>query len=268
MDVHAGKTLSLIDMGKLQRLSILYIGISITIIVEALVSKEDNIMLKEKEKDLLMGLILGDGSIYKDRRCNSYELYIGHGEKQRDYLEWKLNILNNSGIFKNKIKEKSKIVKLKGKEFLQFYFTKCSKITKEIYDLYYKDEVVNIDSILKTIKSDRSLAIWFMDDGSIYKRKNKKKDGTITWIRPSLKLCTHCFSYEDNLKIVQWFKNRYFVDCYIVSETKRNREGQPVYYYLNFNGENTDKIYKIIKSYITKCKSMEEKFEFLTKYYN
>ena len=34
--------------------------------------------LKKKNKDLLFGIILGDGSIYKAN--NSYEIYIGHGE--------------------------------------------------------------------------------------------------------------------------------------------------------------------------------------------
>lgn len=43
--------------------------------------------------------------LYIKINVNSYELYIGHGEKQKDYLEWKLNILNNSNIFKNKIKK-------------------------------------------------------------------------------------------------------------------------------------------------------------------
>ena len=78
---------------------------------------------KLKEKDLLMGLVLGDGSIYKDKRYNSYELYIGHGEKQKDYLEWKLNILNNSGVFENKIKEKSKIIKS--------YITQCKSMEEK-----------------------------------------------------------------------------------------------------------------------------------------
>ena len=57
-------------------------------------------MLKEKEKDLLMSVILGDGSVYYNKNSNNYSIYIGHGEKQKDYLEWKTNIINEKKIYK------------------------------------------------------------------------------------------------------------------------------------------------------------------------
>jgi hypothetical protein len=38
-----------------------------------------------------------------------------------------------------------------------------------------------------------------MDDGSVFKRKRKHKDGSIYFNPPTLKLCTHCFTEEENL---------------------------------------------------------------------
>ena len=105
-----------------------------------------------------------------------------------------------------------------------------------------------------------------MDDGSIFKRKKKTKDGVVYYLKPSCKLCTHSFSREDCERILDWLKRKYKINGYITVERKRNRIGCPEYYVLTFNCENTEKIYKIIKPFI-ECNSMKKKFEYLIAYY-
>ena len=219
---------------------------------------------KKKEKDLLLSLILGDGSIYKIN--TSYSIEIGHGEKQLDYLKWKINLLNNNHIFKTPMVIHSKLIKLKqysDKTYLQYYSKKGCMDLKEIYNIYYSENN-RIKTLLSNIHSDRSLGIWFMDDGSVFKRKKKHKDGSVYYLKPTLKLCTHCFSKEENLEIIDWFKRRYLLEGKLVSETKKNKK----YYYIRFNALESLKIFKTIKKYIDEIESMRVKFGFFYEYYN
>ena len=51
-------------------------------------------MYNQKQKELMISMTLGDGSI-----CfinGSYYLSMGHGELQEDYVSWKGNILNST----------------------------------------------------------------------------------------------------------------------------------------------------------------------------
>lgn len=218
--------------------------------------------LKKKNKDLLFGIILGDGSIYKAN--NSYEIYIGHGEAQIDYLEWKVKLLNDSNIFEKPLQIKTKLITLKqyNKQYLQYYTRKVNKSLKEIYDVYYSENQ-RLKQLLHNIHSDRSVAIWFMDDGSVFKKKKKHKDGSVYYLKPTLKLCTHCFSKEENLDIIDWFKKRYLIDAKLVSETKREKK----YYYIRFNSDESLKLFSLMKPYIDLIPSMKEKFSFFYEYY-
>lgn len=77
-------------------------------------------------------------------------------------------------------------------------------------------------------------------------------------------MCTHCFSKEENLEIIDWFKRRYLLEGKLVSETKKNKK----YYYIRFNALESLKIFKTIKKYIDEIESMRVKFGFFYEYYN
>ena len=51
-------------------------------------------MYNQKEKELMISMTLGDGSICLTN--GSYYLSMGHGELQEDYVNWKGNILNSA----------------------------------------------------------------------------------------------------------------------------------------------------------------------------
>ncbi len=128
--------------------------------------KSSNI-LTEEIKPLVLGMILGDGSLSTNK--TSCRLGITHGEAQRKYLEYKRNILKEA--FPSKIVKGSSGYKKDNNVFstssLSFYDidnwraqlygknTSKSYITKEI------SELLNIDS----------WAIMYQDDGSISKGK-------------------------------------------------------------------------------------------------
>ena len=218
-------------------------------------------MLKNKEKELIISMIIGDGNISKigEKR---YRLFVGHGEKQKDYCEWKMNLLNNACLFDNKLKMHTKLAG-KDKNYIQYFFSKENIVMKYFYDLFIEQKAKTIKNVLKYMKSPMSAAIWFMDDGSVFKKKKKHKDGSVYYLKPTLKLCTHCFSKEENLDIIDWFKKRYLIDAKLVSETKREKK----YYYIRFNSDESLKLFSLMKPYIDLIPSMKEKFSFFYEYY-
>lgn len=49
--------------------------------------------LSKEQKSLLIGLLLGDGTI-----SSNYVFKLSHSEAQREYLEWKVGLLDVHGI--------------------------------------------------------------------------------------------------------------------------------------------------------------------------
>lgn len=56
--------------------------------------------LTKESRNLLIALLLGDGTI-----SNNNVFKLSHSETQRDYLEWKIQQLNEAGIRHNGIHE-------------------------------------------------------------------------------------------------------------------------------------------------------------------
>lgn len=219
-------------------------------------------MLKNKDKDLLASLIIGDGCVFKG---TSYYLFVGHGAKQKDYCQWKLDLLNSSGIFDGDIEMHTK-PNGKDNKFIMYYFRKGNPCLKYIYDSVIKEGRKNVFSFLQMMKTKQSLAIWFMDDGSVEYSQKKHKNGDIKYCRPNLKLCTNSFSLEEHYAIQKWFKDKYKVDCRIKTEKARNKDGlhRTDTYYLRFCADDAEKLYKdVLCDYIHCCPSMEYKFRYM-----
>lgn len=219
-------------------------------------------MLKNKEKDLLASLIIGDGSILK---CNnSYTLFVGHGLYQKDYCQWKLDLLNQSGIFDNEVKMHTKKNDKEGK-YILYYFKKTDFCLKYMYDNLIVNKRKVPDMFLKFMHSNQATAIWFMDDGSIEYSRRKNKNGEYYWYRPNMKLCTNCFTFEENIKIQKWFRDKYNVDCKIKLEKGRKTSSyiSNDTYYLRFGADATEKLFKeVLQPYVHCCQSMEYKFRY------
>lgn len=218
-------------------------------------------MLNKQTKDVLASLIIGDGCIYRN---TSYYISISHSIRQKDYCEWKMNIFNNLNLFDNDIKMHTRLNGANNK-YIAYYFRKGSIKFKEIFEDVIIDNKKSARELLKMIKSEQGVSIWFMDDGSVEYSKSKLSDGTWHYCRPNIKLCTNSFDYKDQLFIQKWFKDKYGLDCKIKIEKRRNSDGlnRKDTYYLRFGADASEKLYKtILKNYVHCCPSIEYKFRY------
>lgn len=111
--------------------------------------------LSRVQKQVILGSILGDG--YMRKKINAH-LQITHSYKQKEYVDWKYEILKDLVLT-----EPSKYRGNANRIGYRFFTKSLPELTK-FYDIFYKgkEKIVPKDIILKPI----TLAIWYMDDGN------------------------------------------------------------------------------------------------------
>lgn len=122
---------------------------------------KENFSLSEIQKIVLLGTLLGDGSL--KCRGNYHRLHIKHSKRQLSLVEYKHKIF--SDITTMPIRIFSQEVKNKVYEFCEFV-TLTHPEFSEFHRWFYPDGTKRItQKILKEFNNPLSLAVWFMDDG-------------------------------------------------------------------------------------------------------
>lgn len=121
---------------------------------------KDSFKLSEKQKSVLLGTLLGDGSL--KRRGNYYRLHIKHSYKQISLVRYKREMFSNITsmpirVFFQKVKDKD----YKFCEFVTLTHPEFSKYRK----LFYRDKKkVILQKLKQQFNNSLSLAMWFITD--------------------------------------------------------------------------------------------------------
>ena len=157
--------------------------------------------------DVIIGSLLGDGRL----ECRSVgirqpvtaRLRVHHGEKQKDYVFWKYEILKNLVL-----KEPQQISwdnpKRNLHEVSWYFHTRSIKELGILHHYFYRGGIKILPETVFDLFTPRMVAIWFMDDGS-----NNGENITMN---------THGFSYKEQVCIVDFFKNRYAINPTVVKD--------------------------------------------------
>ena len=192
-------------------------------------------ILTKIQKELILGSILGDAHIELMKSGNLARFIESHSIKQKTYLNWKSEILHN---ISRPIKNYSCINKKTNKQY--FFCNYYTNATKELLgwqkDFYNKKQKIVNKEIVKDI-TPFSLAVWYMDDGSIDK------------ISQRAFICSDCFTLEEHKILQGVLKENFNLNSKIVKYKEYNR--------LHFTVVETRKLCEIIRPYV--IKSMEYK---------
>ena len=200
-------------------------------------SKFKILIIDKEQEQILLGSLLGDGCIIKDK--NSYKYCEEHGIKQEKYLLWKNKYLNFN--FKKDTKRSNYEVTKSNKSF---------KLYKESF--YPNNKKIVTREILDKLEP-LGLAIWFMDDGTYNYRNN------------AIAIATNCFGLEGNQIIRQYFKEKWDIDCKIVRNNGyvSHLNGKIIKssetYSLRFNVKDTKNFIGLVKPYVLQIPSMTYK---------
>lgn len=222
-------------------------------------------MNTKEQRSLIYSCLMGDGGLNKfitqSKGIRYSSLTICHSENQYDYLYYKTSLLNKCTVLNKGGRLKDKLTVYKGKKFKQKTVTFTDVNYFSILGRkFYIDGKRSVKNILKYIYTDLSLAILFMDDGGIYRRKKKHKDGTQYYLKPSGVLNTQAFSYEDNVLIKEWLLSNYGIE----SSVQKHKDK---YYIIWLNKDNMFKLWCIIRKYVKLIPSMVDKFDLCVEFY-
>lgn len=202
--------------------------------------------ITKESRNLLIGLLLGDGTI-----SNNNVFKLSHCEQQKDYLEWKIKQLNESGLRNNGLKE---YISVKGyNEGRKVYYTQLNIIpfVKVLRRIFYKPYKKLGNRKLLNRLSAREIAIWYMDDGHINYRKTKNRIHGFY-----IKIAT-CLPKEELQIIIDYFKEVWNIQFYMFHEGKKEDS-----YSLCCGTKEGLKFIDIVKPYVEQVESMKHKIEY------
>jgi recombination protein RecA len=138
--------------------------------------------LSEDQMQLILGSLLGDGSL-RYASAHNAAFRVGHGERQRDYCEWKQSMLSP---YANKIGRAGN-----GIGFDTIPMRQLATLRDAVYAV---DGRKSVTSELLSQLDERSLAAWYCDDGTFggnYKR----------WGHGKATICVAGLSNEDRERV-------------------------------------------------------------------
>lgn len=170
----------------------------------------NNYKYSNEEFQVILGSLLGDGSLVKTHVNGGTILKISHCEQQKQYLEYKWNLLkNNSSEIKHYSFTDSR---RKIPEYKQYsFYTKSSLSLNDTYYNWYRPiKTIYKEDLFKL--EPLGLAIWYMDDGY----KCNPYGGCM--------LCTNNFSKNELELIKEMFSSKFNINV-----TLNNKANNLVY---------------------------------------
>ena len=180
--------------------------------------RQENKVLNELQKYLIIGSLLGDGHI--DKRETQPLFIVSHAKNQKDYLYFKYEILKD-------ICNSPPSITKGGIHFFtdnpKGYLAQDSyRISTRIQDDLLKYRGMNNIELLNNL-NEFSLAIWVLDDG--YR-------GQSNW-----QICVADFTQEEKEYTVKHLMTEFDLECYITNSDDR---------YINFRATSTRVLDKMI----------------------
>lgn len=185
--------------------------------------------------DVLVGSLLGDGSISRCGRGLRYECE--QKESMKEYVEWLSREMNEYGL---KIGERNRTRKLNGYEWKYKSYRVISKSHKDIKlarEMFYPEGRKTVTEEWLGMLTPKSLAVWYMDDGSYDYNKN------------TIQIRTDSFTLKEHHLIQNYFNNIHDIQISIAKYGK----GKNKKYYLYFPRHEAKKFLEITHHYILKC---------------
>ena len=155
------------------------------------------IPLNALQKELIIGSLLGDG--YLMPTTSGYCFRVNHGLQQRDYVDWKHNLLKS--FVRTPPRQSGNCYYFRTISYCEF-----SDFRSSFYS--NRQKVVPI-KLLEEQFSKLSLAVWIMDDGAA--------DGK------QLRLNTQSFSLDENQELVSFLRAKFGIETSLNQDKKHLR---------------------------------------------
>lgn len=204
-----------------------------------------SLFLTARQRQLIVGSLLGDGTMYIGRRHRNANFKVEQGLQQKEYVDWKYRILENWVFTEPKLSYRYKENREKYPKSWWFRTVRHPLLT-EIHDKFYqgesyKDRTKIIPKDLVKVLTPFTFAVWIMDDGSYSKKK--------------IDISTYSFSLPEINFLQKLLRDAFRLEARYYRDRDKG-------YRMYFRKDETDKLIDVISPFI--IPSMRYKIGFVT----
>jgi recombination protein RecA len=190
--------------------------------------------LSEQQWQVVLGSLMGDGNLSPNRRDRSgVRFRLGHGAKQADYLQWKVDLLGNIG--------RTKTTGRSGAVFADF--TPLPELDELRRAVYLGDGKKHLSWDYLKALSPLSLAVWYMDDGCFTLRSKGLQQRTQGG-SGRVEICVEAMAEGTRERLVKYLRDTYDLDVKLISSGVR---GKAV---LQFTTAASARFHEIVAPYV------------------
>lgn len=182
--------------------------------------------LLSRQKEYIFGALLGDACIKMPKHCRNAFFCVA--QTYKNYVKFQFEILKN--FTRAGVKEYSD--KRENRKNIFYFNTICDPIFTKIYKKLYIHGRKTISYGWLNLLTSFSLAIWYMDDGSITKSTHQ------------MRISTESFTLKEHLLLQNFLKNKFDINAKISKSPKRGK------WILLFTAEERNKFFKLIAPHV------------------
>lgn len=184
--------------------------------------------LNETQRQILVGLMLGDGHLETQNSGRTYRLKIEQSIKREPYVQWLYGYFEDFVLGKPKVKKKTR----DGVETENIWFSTLSHGSFRFYaQQFYDGKKKIIPKMIGKLLTPLAIAIWFMDDGSSKSKKHRAKIFN-----------TQCFSEKEVRLLIKVLKNKFSINA----KLREQKDGYQIYVL----SDSVDDFQKLIGRYV------------------
>jgi len=188
----------------------------------------------EQQFQLILGSLMGDGSLSPNRRDRSGTRFrMGHGAKQEAYLDWKASLLGNI--------PHARTVNAKGAVFADF--TPLPELRELHEAVYFGDGKKHLSwDYLKSL-TPLALAVWYMDDGNFTLRSKGVQERTAGGTG-RIEICVEAMSPGSRERLARYLRDTHGLQVKLLDRGARKVS------VLQFSTAASEKFQKLVAPYM------------------
>ncbi|OGI17388.1 MAG: hypothetical protein A3J63_00900 [Candidatus Moranbacteria bacterium RIFCSPHIGHO2_02_FULL_40_12b] len=184
--------------------------------------------ISDAQRDILVGLMLGDGHLETQNNGKTYRLKVEQSANKAEYVQWLYKSFENFVLNKPKSKEKIR----NGVVTENIWFSTLSHGSFRFYaQQFYVNGKKVIPKIIGKLLTPLSMAVWFMDDGSIKSKFHRAKI-----------INTQCFAKKEVLLLIKILKDKFKINA----KLREQKDGYQIY----IISESINNFRKLVEEYI------------------
>lgn len=186
--------------------------------------------MNDVQREVLVGLLLGDGHIEQPYVTSRARLKVEQREEMKTYVQWLYAIFQN--WVRGTITPRTHSLKTTGKSYEYFGFTTFGHEEFMLYrQLFYPNGKKVIPDTLEDLLTPLGLSVWFMDDGSA---KSHQSKGRI--------LNTHSFTLKEVELLCAILQTKFCLDAW----PRQQRDGVQIY----ISGKSADTLQALLEPHL------------------